>query len=285
MAISFNLSAEVRNDKGKGASRRLRRTGKVPGILYGAGEPPVELAFDHNELRNNLSYEAFYSHILKIKVGKDEHQAIVKDLQRHPAKPIIMHLDLMRVKDDVEIRVHVPLHFLGEKEAIGVKQQGGVVSRNLIEVEIACLPRYLPEHIDVDVTNLELNHALHLSDLKLSEGVRIVQLAYGEEHDLPVVAIHHPRITVEEEPVAEAAVAVEGEAAAPAEGAAAAPGSEGKPGADAKTAAAGKGAAVGKGASAPSAPAGKAAPTAGKGAPGAPAGKAAPTADKGKDKK
>jgi len=282
MAISFNLSAEVRNDKGKGASRRLRRIGKVPGILYGAGEPPVDLAFDHNELSNNLAYEAFYSHILKIKVGEDEYQAIVKDLQRHPAKPVIMHLDLMRVKDNLEIRVHVPLHFLGEKEAIGVKQQGGVVSRNLIEVEIACLPRYLPEYIDVDVTNLELNHALHLSDLKLSEGVRIVQLAYGEEHDLPVVAIHHPRITVEEEPVAEAAVAAEGEAAAPAEGATAAPGAEGKPGADAKAAAAGKGAPAGKGAAAPGAPAGKAAPAAGKGAP---AGKAAPTADKGKDKK
>lgn len=265
MAISFNLSAEVRNDKGKGASRRLRRTGKVPGILYGAGEPPVELAFDHNELRNGLAYEAFYSHVLKIKVGNEQHQAIVKDLQRHPAKPIIMHLDLLRVKDDVEIHVHVPLHFLGEKEAIGVKQQGGVVSRNLIEVEIACLPRYLPEYIDVDVTNLELNHALHLSDLKLPEGVRIVQLAYGEEHDLPVVAVHHPRITVEEEPVAAAVVPAEG-AAAPAEGAAA-PAADGKtPAADPKATAAGK-----------AAPAGKPAAAADKG-------KAAP-AEKGKDKK
>ena len=263
MAISFNLSAEVRHDKGKGASRRLRRVGKVPGILYGAGEPPVELAFDHNELRHSLAHEAFYSHILKIKVDGGEHQAIVKDLQRHPAKPLIMHLDLLRVKDDVEIRVHVPLHFLGEKDAIGVKQQGGVVSRNLIEVEIACLPRYLPEYIDVDVANLEINHALHLSDLKLPEGVRIVQLAYGEEHDLPVVAIHHPRITVEEEPVAAAAAPAEG-AAAPAEGAAAAPAEGGKPAAaDAKAAAA----------------AGKAVP----------ADKAAPAADKaagkGKDKK
>ncbi|MGA9851414.1 MAG: 50S ribosomal protein L25/general stress protein Ctc [Gammaproteobacteria bacterium] len=256
MAISFNLSAEVRNDKGKGASRRLRRTGKVPGILYGAGEPPVELAFNHNELRNNLSHEAFYSHVLKIKVGSDEHQAIVKDLQRHPAKPIIMHLDLLRVKDDMEIRVHVPLHFLGEKEAIGVKQEGGVVSRNLIEVEIACLPRYLPEYIDVDVTNLELNHALHLSDLKLPEGVRIVQLAYGEEHDLPVVAIHHARITVEEEPVA-AAVPAEG-AVAPVEGAAAPAAADGKaPAADAKAAAAGK-----------AAPADKVAPAAEKGGKG-----------------
>lgn len=277
MAISFNLSAEVRHDKGKGASRRLRRVGRVPGILYGAGEPSLDLSFDHNELRNSLAHEAFYSHVLKIKVDGGEHQAIVKDLQRHPAKPMIMHLDLLRVKDDVEIRVHVPLHFLGEKDATGVKQQGGVVSRNMIEVEIACLPRYLPEYIEVDVTTLEINHALHLSDLKLPEGVRIVQLAYGEAHDLPVVAIHHPRITVEEEPVAEAAAPVEG-AAAPAEGAAAAPAEAGKAApADAKAAAAaGKTAAAGKGAPAADAKA------------AAPAGKAAPAPDKGgkgKDKK
>ncbi|HET7921449.1 MAG TPA: 50S ribosomal protein L25/general stress protein Ctc [Gammaproteobacteria bacterium] len=231
MAISFNLSAEARADKGKGASRRLRRANKVPGILYGAGEPALELSFSHNELNNNLQHEAFYSHILKIKVGNDEHQAILKDVQRHPAKPLIMHLDLLRVRDDQEIRVHIPLHFKGEKEAIGVKQQGGVVSHNLIEVEIACLPRYLPEFIEVDITNLELGHAVHMSDLTLPEGVRIVQLAYGEEHDLPVVAIHHPRVTVEEEPVA--AAAVEG-AAAPAEGAAA-PAADAKPG-DAKAA-------------------------------------------------
>ncbi|MGH8373162.1 MAG: 50S ribosomal protein L25/general stress protein Ctc [Gammaproteobacteria bacterium] len=228
MAISFNLSAEARNDKGKGASRRLRRADKVPGILYGAGETALHLTFDHNELRNNLQHEAFYSHILKIKVGKDEHQAILKDVQRHPAKPIIMHMDLLRVKDDQEIRVHIPLHFKGEKEAIGVKTQGGVVSHNLIEVEIACLPRYLPEYIEVDITDLELGHAVHMSDMKLPEGVRIVQLAYGEEHDLPVVAIHHPRITVEEEPVVAAAV----EGAVPAEGAAA-PAADAKPG-DAK---------------------------------------------------
>src|SRR5690242_3639060 len=220
MAISFNLNAELRTDQGKGASRRLRRLGRVPGILYGAGEGAVQLSFNHNEVQNSLAHEAFYSHILKIKVGNEEHQAIIKDLQRHPAKPVIMHLDFLRVKDHIEIRVHVPLHFKNEKEAVGVKQQGGVVSHNMIEVEIACLPRFLPEFIEVDVLNLELNHALHLSDLKLPEGVRIVQLAYGEEHDLPVVSVHHPRIEVEEEPAAEAAPA-EG-AAAPAEGAAAA---------------------------------------------------------------
>ncbi len=252
MAISFDLSAELRSDKGKGASRRLRRLGRVPGILYGAGESPVQLSFNHNEVQNSLSHEAFYSHILKIKVGKDEHQAIIKDLQRHPAKPVIMHLDFLRVKDDVEIRVHVPLHFKNEKEAVGVKTQGGVVSHNMIEVEIACLPRYLPEFIEVDVLTLELNHALHLSDLKLPEGVRVVQLAYGEEHNLPVVSIHHPRIEVEEEPAAAAAPA-EG-AAAPAEGAAAAPAAGDAKAGDAK-------------------------------APAAAAGKAPAAAEKGKDKK
>jgi large subunit ribosomal protein L25 len=251
MAINFNLSAELRSDKGKGASRRLRRLGKVPGIMYGAGEGPVQLSFNHNEIQNSLSHEAFYSHILKIKVGKEEHQAIIKDLQRHPAKPVIMHLDFLRVKDDIEIRVHVPLHFKNEKEAVGVKTQGGVVSHNMIEVEIACLPRYLPEFIEVDVLNLELNHALHLSDLKLPEGVRVVQLAYGEEHNLPVVSVHHPRVEVEEEPTAAAAPA-EG-AAAPAEGAAAAPAAGDAKAGDAK-------------------------------APAAAGGKA-PTADKGKDKK
>ena len=256
MAISFNLSAELRSDKGKGASRRLRRLGKVPGILYGAGEPPVQLSFNHNEVRNSLSHEAFYSHILKIKIGSEEHQAIIKDLQRHPAKPVVMHLDFLRVKDDIDIRVHVPLHFKNEKEAVGVKTQGGVASHNMIEVEIACLPRYLPEFIEVDILNLELNHALHLSDLKLPEGVRIVQLAYGEEHDLPVVSIHHPRVEVEEEPVAAAAPA-EG-VAAPAEGAAAAPAAGGAaPAGDAKGAPAGGKAPAAAGGKAPAADKGK----------------------------
>ena len=231
MAISFTLSAEARNETGKGASRRLRRTNKVPGILYGGGEPAVQLTFDHNELNKNLQHEAFYSRVLKIQVGKDEHQAILKDVQRHPAKPIVMHLDLLRVREDQELRVHIPLHFMGEKESVGVKQQGGVVSHNLIEVEIACLPRNLPEYIEVDITALEIGQAVHLSDLQLPEGVRIVQLAYGEEHDLPVVAIHHPRVTAEEEPAV--ATAAEG-AAVPAEGAAAPAEGEAAPAGDKK---------------------------------------------------
>ncbi|HWP94951.1 MAG TPA: 50S ribosomal protein L25/general stress protein Ctc [Gammaproteobacteria bacterium] len=209
MAISFTLTAEVRNDQGKGASRRLRRAGKVPGILYGAHKEPQLIAFDHHELERSLKNEAFYSHILTIKVGGEEQQAIVKDVQRHPAKPQITHIDLQRVSEHEEIRVHVPLHFINEGAAIGVKQQGGVISHNLIEVEVACLPRYLPEYIEVDVKDLELGKALHLSDLKLPEGVRLVALSHGPEHDLPVVAIHHARVTTEADLAPEAPTTAE----------------------------------------------------------------------------
>jgi len=205
MAISFELNAELRNDQGKGASRRLRRSGKVPGIIYGAHKDAQAITLDHNEVFLNLQHEAFYSHILTIKFGKESQQAILKDVQRHPAKNMITHLDLLRVSADEEIRVNVPLHFINEATAIGVKQQGGVVSHNLAEVEVSCLPKHLPEYIEVDIAALELGHTLHLSDLKLPEGVSLVELAHGEGHDQPVVAIHHPRVTAEEEPAAEAA--------------------------------------------------------------------------------
>lgn len=209
MAISFELNAEPRNDQGKGASRRLRRSGKVPGIIYGAHQDAQAITLDHNEVFLSLQHESFYSHILTIKIGKDAQQAILKDVQRHPARNMITHLDLLRVSADEEIRVNVPLHFINEATAIGVKQQGGVVSHNLAEVEVACLPKHLPEYIEVDIANLELGHSLHLSDLKLPEGVSLVELSHGDAHDQPVVAIHHPRVTVEEEetPAVEAATA------------------------------------------------------------------------------
>jgi large subunit ribosomal protein L25 len=237
MAVSYTLTAELRNDQGKGASRRLRRTGKVPGIMYGAHQDPTSIVLDHNELVRNLANEAFYSHILTIKLPAGEQQAILKDVQRHPAEPRITHIDLQRVSENEEIRIHIPLHFINEAVSVGVKTQGGVVSHNMIEVEIACLPKHLPEFIEVDVAALEINQSLHLSDLKLPEGVRLPALAAGKEHDLPVVAIHHARVTTEEDlattaPVAAevasiqdekaaAKAATEGGAAAPAAGAAA----------------------------------------------------------------
>jgi len=195
----FTLTAEVRSDKGKGASRRLRRTDRVPAIVYGAHAPPQSLTFDHNELMLAMRNEAFFASILTLKLEGGELPAIVKDVQRHPVEPRLVHLDFQRVSENEEIRVHVPLHFLNETTAKGVKDQGGVVSRNLIEIEIACLPRHLPEFIAVDVKALEMNQSLHMSDLTLPEGVRIPALAHGKEHDLPVVGVHHMRVTTEED--------------------------------------------------------------------------------------
>lgn len=210
MAVSFELNAESRNDGGKGASRRLRRAGKVPAVLYGGGESPQMLALDHNPVMHSLENEAFYSHILSVNVDGRSVRAVLKDLQRHPYKPIIMHLDLQRVSETEKLRMHVPLHFIGEDKAPGVKQSGGVVSRLVSEVEVSCLPRHLPEYIEVDVTNLALNETVHLSGLPLPEGVDLVALLHG--NDVPVVSVHIPRV-IQEVEVAPTAAAAEAAAA------------------------------------------------------------------------
>ncbi|HET6628330.1 MAG TPA: 50S ribosomal protein L25/general stress protein Ctc [Woeseiaceae bacterium] len=217
MKQEFNLLAELREDQGKGASRRLRREGKVPAILYGAGRPPRNLAFDQNKVLQQLDHEAFYSSILTITVGDKSQPAILKDVQRHPAKRQIMHMDMQRVREDEKIRMHVPLHFLGEQVAPGVKLGGGAVFRLLTEVEVSCLPKDLPEYIEVDISHLGLDEMLYLSDIKVPEGVELIELTYGEEHDDAIVSIHvHKAAPLEEEEVAEAAEAVEGAEAQPA---------------------------------------------------------------------
>ena len=207
MSDEFDLIAELREDQGKGASRRLRRQLKVPAIIYGAGRPPRPLAFDHNKVLQQLENESFYSSILNIKVGDKSQAAILKDLQRHPAKNQILHMDFQRIVEDEEIRMNVPLHFIGEDVAPGVKQAGGSVSHLMTDVEIVCLPRYLPEYIDVDVSGLELDEMLNLSDLKLPEGVEIPALAQGPEADRAVVSIHviKEMVIEEEEEAAEGA--------------------------------------------------------------------------------
>jgi large subunit ribosomal protein L25 len=200
MSDDFDLIAELREDQGKGASRRLRHQGKVPAIIYGAGRKPRALLFDHNKVLKQLENESFYSSVLNIKVGAKSQAAILKDLQRHPAKPRIMHMDFQRVVEDQEIRMNVPLHFIGEEVAPGVKTGGGKVAHLMTEVEIVCLPRYLPEYIDVDVSTMELDDMQSMSDLKLPEGVEIPALAQGPEADQPVVAIHMIReVVIEEE--------------------------------------------------------------------------------------
>jgi large subunit ribosomal protein L25 len=192
MAISFELTAESRTDMGKGASRRLRHAGKVPAIIYGGDKAPEALTLSHNELLRNLEHEAFYSHILTINSGGSSTSAILRDLQRHPSKPVILHVDLQRVTADEELRTQVPLHIIGEDTCPGIKA-GGLVSHDQTEVEVECLPKHLPEFIEVDISAMEVGDTLHLSDLKVPEGVTLLELVRGEDHDLGVVSIHAKR--------------------------------------------------------------------------------------------
>jgi len=223
MADDFDLIAEFRDDTGKGASRRLRREGKVPAILYGGGRPPRNLAFDHNRVIQQLENESFYSSILNVKVGDKEQAVILKDLQRHPSKRQIMHMDLQRILEDEEIRMNVPIHFLNEDKAPGVKQSGGKVSHLMTDVEVVCLPRYLPEYLAIDIGDLGLDEMRYMSDIPLPEGVTIPALAQGDEANQPVVSIHVIKeMVIEEEEGLEAAapgaVPVAGEEAAEEEG-------------------------------------------------------------------
>jgi large subunit ribosomal protein L25 len=215
-SLKFELDAELRNDIGRGASRRLRQANKVPAVMYGAGEAAVSVILDHNKTMQALSHEAFYSHILTLKMGQKNEKVILKAIQRHPVKPRIQHIDFLRVKADQKLHMQVPLHFIGEENAPGVKD-GGVFSHIMSGVEVSCLPADLPEFIEVDLSGMELNQTLHLTELKLPKGVELVALAHGAEgHDLPVVSIHVPRVIEEEvvEAVAEEAAPAEGEAPA-----------------------------------------------------------------------
>ena len=228
MRIAFELSAEPRNDQGKGASRRLRHSGKVPAILYGAHVEPTRLSLEHHKLMALVADEKFYSSIISIKVGGQQQPAVVKDVQMHPARNAVLHVDLQRVLENEKIRLYVPIHFKGEAAAPGVKTQGGVVSHHMADLEVVCLPKDLPEYIELDLSGMNLNDSLYVSDIKMGPGVTISALAHGANP--PVVSIHAPRVA-EPEPTAEAeaAPAAEGAvAAAPAEGAAGAKKDEGK---------------------------------------------------------
>jgi len=198
MSLSFEINAETRQDVGKGASRRLRKANKVPAIIYGADQPPQSLTLDHDIMLRNLAQESFYSHILDVKVDGKTQKAVLKAVQRHPFKARIHHVDLLRTSAKQKLRMHVPLHFLGEDVAPGVKE-GGMVSHNLIEAEIECLPADLPEYLEVDISELPLNGLVHLSEIKLPEGVVIPALAQGEDQDQVVASIHLQHVAAEEE--------------------------------------------------------------------------------------
>ncbi len=235
MSQDFDLIADYRQDQGKGASRRLRLDGKVPAVIYGAGRPPRALVFDHNKVVQQLGNESFYSSILNIKVGEKSQAAILKDVQRHPSKRQIMHLDLQRIVEDEKIKMNVPIHYVGEDVALGVREGGGTVTKMTNDVEVTCLPRDLPEFLEVDISELELDEMLYLSDIKVPEGVEIGGIAQGEEQAQPIVSIHiiKEEIIEEEVPEEEEAEAVEGEEGeAPEEGAAAEDDSEADTGDD-----------------------------------------------------
>ena len=185
----FNLDAEVRTDIGKGASRRLRRAEKVPAVLYGADKEAVSLTLDHNKVIQAQEFEAFYSHVLTLNIGGEKVEALLKDMQRHPFKPKVLHMDFLRVDATHAITTQVPLHFVNEEACKGVKMQGGHAEHHMSSVEITCLPAQLPEFIEVDMIDVEKGQTLHLSDLALPEGVKSVELGKGEDHDLAVVTI------------------------------------------------------------------------------------------------
>jgi large subunit ribosomal protein L25 len=229
-SIKFELDAQVREDIGKGASRRLRHANKIPAVVYGAGEAAVSLTLDHNQVFHALANEAFYSRILTLKLGSKSEKVILKALQRHPAKPRITHMDFLRVRADQKLHMPVPLHFIDAEKAPGLKE-GGVFSHLISDIEISCLPAHLPEFVEVNVGDFVLDQTLHLSELKLPEGVELVAFAHGVEgHDLPVVSLHIPRIIEEEVPLtaAEGEEGKTGTAAGEASGEKASSGKEGK---------------------------------------------------------
>ncbi|MEY4685201.1 MAG: ribosomal rRNA E-loop binding protein Ctc/L25/TL5 [Pseudomonadota bacterium] len=193
MAGSYVFDAELRKDLGRGNSRRLRVEGKIPAVLYGGSSDPVGITLDHNKVNKALEDEATYSHILTLRIDGKEETAILKDMQRHPSRPIILHMDFQRVTESQKIKVHVPLHFLNQETSVGAKK-GGVVTHAMVDVEVTCLPARLPEFIAIDMAKLDIGQSVHLSDIKVPPGVQIVELLHGEGHDQLVAAIQAPRV-------------------------------------------------------------------------------------------
>lgn len=195
----FKLDATARNDLGKGASRRLRRlAGQVPAVVYGGTVAPVSLSLSHNELLKHLEHEAFFSHIISLNVDGVAQDVILKDLQRHPAKPVVLHADFLRIDKSTRLTTHVPLHFINEAFSKGVKIQGGKVIHNLTQIDVSCFPHNLPEFIEVDLANCEIGTIIHISDLKLPSGVVSVALSHGADHDLAVATVVKPKGAVED---------------------------------------------------------------------------------------
>jgi large subunit ribosomal protein L25 len=231
MRISFSFGADARGAQGKGASRRLRRSGKVPAILYGGHKEAQAIVLDQQNLLTMIGDERFYSSIVQIKIDGTPQEAIVKDVQMHPARNVVVHLDLQRVLENEAIRLHLPIHFKGESVSPGVKTQGGIVSHMRADIEVSCLPKDLPEFLELDLSNMSLNETRFLADIPLPPGVTIPELAH---RNTPVVSIHAPRAAEPEPVAADVAAAATPAEGAPAAAAAAAPAGAAPAGAEAK---------------------------------------------------
>ena len=223
MSTGFELEVEAREKLGKGENRRLRRRGKTPAILYGGGQAPRAIMLEHARLQQQMENQAFYTSILTLKLNGASQAVVIKDVQRHPAKRQVLHMDFQRILEDEKITLNVPIHFIGEELAFGVREQGGEITRLVTDVELSCLPKDLPEFLELDVSAMELNQLLHLSDVVVPEGVELTALAHDQ--DPAVISINPPRREEEdevieplegEEELLEGEEPVEGEA--PAEG-------------------------------------------------------------------
>ncbi|SDU20898.1 50S ribosomal protein L25/general stress protein Ctc [Halopseudomonas salegens] len=196
--VDFTLNAKERTDLGKGASRRLRRNAEmVPAIIYGGEKAPQNVSLEARELKKALENEAFFSHVIKLNVEGKKQDVLLKALQRHPAKGHVMHADLLRVVAGHEVTLQVPLHFVNEDKCVGVKKEGGIISHTMTEIEVSCLPKDLPEFLEVDMADVALGQTVHLSDVKLPKGVSSVALSHGADHDLPVANVHAARVAVD----------------------------------------------------------------------------------------
>jgi len=208
MRITYQVGADSRHDQGKGASRRLRRAGKVPAVLYGGQGGPRSITLDHQQLLTLIDKEKFYYSIISVNVDAQSQPAIIRDVQMHPAKNAVVHVDLQRVVENEKLRIHLPIHFKGEAVAPGVKTQGGIVSHLMQDVEISCMPADLPDFLELDLSAMNLNETLLLADIPLPSGVTIPELAHRNP---PVVSVHSPRAA---EPEPEAAAPTEAVVAA-----------------------------------------------------------------------
>lgn len=195
---SFDFKAEVRSRFGTRSARAMRRNKRIPAVLYGAGRDPVLFSLDQNDAQKKLESEAVYSHILTISIGGKQENVILKDLHRHPSLNSILHMDFQRVSKTDKLRVRVPLHFVGEEDSVGVKK-GGVVTHNIVDMEVSCLPEDLPEFIEVDLSSIDLGDSIHLSEIVVPEGVEIQALMHGAEHDPLVASVLTAKIEVEVE--------------------------------------------------------------------------------------